>query len=355
MKYSLFGDEMDSSTGETTIEAPLDQSTRNELPTRGLLFDPKRLSIFSPKPELKLNSSLIAKKSLDLSSSSPFSQSNMSIAQSATKRTRCELGPVPQTEQKWANQIAALNELNRSILANSRWKTGWGKDAQFAHGGIPMAKEDKADQTGGGILSAVSAKPRGFRANVRKLKMHRALTDEDRASLKKTFEAFIQHARVVDKPGHLPRIQIDEQKSQQFITAMSEFTAGELANRRCNFNQLQHEISSLIHALWIDLPLKGNATLNARERKKLLSKWLAKTVQNATNKDEKADENAPKRVFDLLATHNITEVKSRNFLLNLSYGPSFFNNFPRNLILGDKGGSSKRTSPPEHVNSASWI
>jgi len=64
MKYSLFGDEMmEDSQFEGESGGPLNQSTRVPEPhSQSLLFDPKRLSIFSPKPELRINSLFSQKK-----------------------------------------------------------------------------------------------------------------------------------------------------------------------------------------------------------------------------------------------------------------------------------------------------
>ena len=196
---------------------------------------------------------------------------------SSTKRTRVELGPVPISDQKWANQIAALNRLNRTITSSNAWKTGWARDSTFAHGGaaINPQQQENAEK---GILSTIGSKARGFRTNLRKLRMNRSLSEESKESLRQIFLTFINHANV-QGPSSIPKISIDPASAQEFIRTINAFAEQDLISQKSEFTQLQHEITSLISALWIDLPLRGNTALTDRERKKLLSKWLARTVK----------------------------------------------------------------------------
>ena len=96
----------------------------------------------------------------------------------ATKRTRVELGPVPISDQTWTNQIAGLNRLNRTISAGNAWRTGWTRESQFVHGGVAINPRDETSDKG--ILSAIGSKARGFRANLRKLRMNRSMSEESK-------------------------------------------------------------------------------------------------------------------------------------------------------------------------------
>ena len=62
-------------------------------------------------------------------------------------------------------------------------------------------------------------------------------------------------------------------------------------------------------ALWSDLPLRGNSALNSRERKKQLSKWLSQTVQKAVESESETEMSAGNRIYTLLSTNNVRQVR----------------------------------------------
>ena len=74
MKYSFFGEENIAEQSAEGESGAFNQS---------VMFDPQRLSIFSPKPELKISSLFSQKQQMNKSStqlnSSPFSQGSLNI------------------------------------------------------------------------------------------------------------------------------------------------------------------------------------------------------------------------------------------------------------------------------------
>jgi hypothetical protein len=161
-----------------------------------------------------------------------FSQSNISINPGVTKRTRCDLGPVPLEDQTWARKVNQLDCLNRTLLKNNAWRSGWGRNGNFVHGGTTIAPESAKTESRN-ILSQTSAKPRGFRVNMRKLKMNQPLSDEDKESVQNVFSVFIQH--MIVSPGssrsQVPHIKVDSSKAQELMESLKAIAKSELDER----------------------------------------------------------------------------------------------------------------------------
>ena len=98
-----------------------------------------------------------------------------------------------------------------------------------------MTAETSKSETGG-ILSATSAKPRGFRANLRKIKLTQPLSEGDKEHIHKLFTTFIQHATIsTSSDTTLPHIEIEKSKSQNFINAVNGLAKYESENRFVTF------------------------------------------------------------------------------------------------------------------------
>lgn len=298
MKFSFFGQDE-----EMNNEPSFSHSTRQEksqLQNTSLMFDPKRMSVFSPKPELRLANPFSSKLKETTINTSTIGDARIGTR----RRTRVQLGPVPLTEQTWSRKVAALNKLNQKSSDSQKFRVGWDNNANYCHGGAPVKKIGSTDA---GILSQARGRVAGFPANFRRGAVTETLTPGELNCQKQLIDCFINHAKKVDDGSAVFHLQTDPDKAQEFIANILEMSSSFIGAEDCSYNTIQHEIVSLIHALWIDLPHKENTSLQIRERKKLLSKWLEETVAKTIASVTDETSSATKRIRYLLSGNQVRE------------------------------------------------
>lgn len=286
-----------------------------------LSFDPRNISIFNPRPELR-KVDPVPSQFLE----STFNTSTIGDAKTAARRRhRVQLGSVPLSDQTWSRKVATLMKLNKRVTDQSSFRCGWDNNANYAHGGGAV-KKVSPEASNARILTQSRGPVAGFPANLRKGALTIRLSEEEKKCQKKIIQCFIDHAHFVQEGDCAARkLTFDETRAQDLMKSLLAIVKDVSDDKKSDenqvFNNIQYDIVSLITALWNDLSCKDIKALQIRERRKQLSEWLANCVSQTIESVSEDISSAPKRIRYLLSGNKVKEavsVAQKNNLFQLS-------------------------------------
>ncbi|CBY10994.1 unnamed protein product [Oikopleura dioica] len=296
-------------------------ASQNAKLNASLSFDPRNISIFNPRPELR---------KVDPTPSqfleSTFNTSTIGDAKTAARRRhRVQLGTVPLSDQTWSRKVATLMKLNKRVTDENSFRCGWDNKANYAHGGAAV-KKISPEASNARILTQSRGPVAGFPANLRNGALTVRLSEEEKKCQKKNIQCFIDHANFVQEGDSAARkLTFDESRAQDLmknlLAIVKNVSDDQKADENSVFNNIQYDIVSLITALWNDLSCKDIKALQIRERRKQLSEWLANCVSQTIESVSEDVSSAPKRIRYLLSGNKVQDavsVAQKNGLFQLS-------------------------------------
>ena len=131
----------------------------------------------------------------------------MTMSHTMSRRSRCQLGPVPLESQFWSSEVRQLQTAIEAKLSRANgWKCSWSRHCVSAHGGLPISISSVNKDEG--ILASANSRPKGFRLNFRKLSNpSHALPEAEKENLAHVLNVLLKYSKVNNVDYDCPHIE----------------------------------------------------------------------------------------------------------------------------------------------------